>query len=70
MKSERLSPVKHTLITFSNIYSELLDLLDHCSGLGIQLVPVLEVAPQVQFDDLDDLYSTIEDFMTCFTNSQ
>lgn len=47
-----------------------MDLVDHCSDLGIQLVPVLEVAPQVQFDELDDIYSTIEDFMTCFTDSQ
>ncbi|CAG2189907.1 unnamed protein product [Mytilus edulis] len=50
--------------------SEIMDLVDHCSDLGIQLVPVLEVAPQVQFDELDDIYSTIEDFMTCFTDSQ
>jgi hypothetical protein len=47
-----------------------MDLAEYCSDVGIQLVPVIEVAPQVQFDDVDDLYSTVEDFMTCFSDTQ
>lgn len=58
------------LIVFFYIPSEIMDLAEYCSDVGIQLVPVIEVAPQVQFDDVDDLYSTVEDFMTCFSDTQ
>ena len=58
------------LILIFFISSEIMDLAEYCSDVGIQLVPVIEVAPQVQFDDLDDLYSTVEDFMTCFSDTQ
>ncbi|XP_046371371.2 uncharacterized protein LOC124145584 isoform X2 [Haliotis rufescens] len=45
-----------------------LDLL--CSARGLQLVPVLEVGPKVQFEDLPLLYTAFQDFVTCCSHSE
>lgn len=46
------------------------ELDDYCSERGIQVVPVLDVSPQIQFEDLDDLYTTLQDFIANFQNAQ
>lgn len=46
------------------------ELDDYCNERGIQVVPVLDVSPQIQFEDLDDLYSTLQDFIANFQNAQ
>ncbi|XP_061172833.1 uncharacterized protein LOC133182124 [Saccostrea echinata] len=46
------------------------DLDSYCSDRGIQVVPVLDVVPQIQFEDLDDLYSTLQDFIATFQYAQ
>ncbi|XP_048734927.2 uncharacterized protein LOC125650577 [Ostrea edulis] len=50
--------------------SSLCDLDNYCSDRGIQMVPVLDVMPQIQYEDLDDLYPTLQDFISIFQNAQ
>ncbi|XP_053390843.1 uncharacterized protein LOC128553692 [Mercenaria mercenaria] len=46
---------------------ELTDLDEFCHDYGIELIPVLEVAPSVQYDDLQQMYAVFQDFLTCFS---
>ncbi|XP_052768844.1 uncharacterized protein LOC128209056 isoform X2 [Mya arenaria] len=49
---------------------ELTDLDDFCHEYGIELCPVLEVAPTVQYEHLNSLYPLFQDFLTCFGYNQ
>lgn len=49
---------------------ELTELDGFCHDYGIELCPVLEVAPTVQFDDVRPLYNVFQDFLTCFSFNQ
>lgn len=57
-------------IIFKSFYSDLMEFEEHCSALGIQVIPILEVAPLVQFEDIDELYDMFQDFLSCFHDSQ
>ncbi|KAL4238827.1 hypothetical protein ACF0H5_003534 [Mactra antiquata] len=56
-------------IVWQNCYGmeELLEMDEYCHDYGIELCPVLEVAPTVQYDDLPSMYAMFQDFLTCFT---
>ena len=45
-----------------------MDLIDFCHQRGLTIVPVLEVAPAVQFEDIDELYGVFDDYLSCFEN--
>lgn len=50
--------------------SDIMDLEEYCLERGIQLVPVIEVAPPVQYEDIDDLYNVFQDFVSCFPDAE
>ncbi|OWF38604.1 uncharacterized protein LOC110466050 [Mizuhopecten yessoensis] len=50
--------------------SALMEFENHCIALGIQVIPILEVAPLVQFEDIEELYDVFQDFLSCFPDSQ
>ncbi|XP_060562168.1 uncharacterized protein LOC132721814 [Ruditapes philippinarum] len=49
---------------------EITELDEFCHDYGIELIPVLEVAPTVQYDDLQQMYPVFQDFLTCFSFNQ
>ena len=50
------------------LYSrDLSDLDEFSHDYGIQLCPVLEVAPSVQFEEISQLYPVFQDFLSCFS---
>ncbi|CAL1530401.1 unnamed protein product [Lymnaea stagnalis] len=50
--------------------SEVLHLSEFCQKRHMQLIPVVEVGPRVQFEDLSKLYSVFQDFLACFGNAE
>nr|KAG5710755.1 hypothetical protein BaRGS_035157 [Batillaria attramentaria] len=48
---------------------EVLHLVDYCRQRQLNLLPVLEVGPKVQFEDLSLLYSIFSDFLACFSHA-
>uniref|UniRef100_A0A2C9LRB7 Uncharacterized protein n=1 Tax=Biomphalaria glabrata TaxID=6526 RepID=A0A2C9LRB7_BIOGL len=46
--------------------SEVLHLSEFCQKRRMQLIPVIEAGPRVQFEDLSKLYSVFQDFLACF----
>ncbi|XP_059160315.1 uncharacterized protein LOC131943943 [Physella acuta] len=50
--------------------SEVLHLSEFCAKRQMQLVPVVEVGPRVQFEDLSKLYSVFQDFLSCFGQAE
>ena len=48
-------------------FRDLTDLDEFCHDYGIQLCPVLEVAPALQFEDISQLYPVFQDFLSCFS---
>ncbi|XP_076442258.1 uncharacterized protein LOC143281142 isoform X2 [Babylonia areolata] len=49
---------------------ELLHLVDYCGQRQLTLLPVLEVGPKVQFEDLPHLYPPFSDFLACFSHAE
>ncbi|GFO34683.1 tankyrase-1 [Plakobranchus ocellatus] len=49
--------------------SEVLWIAEFCERRRMQLIPVVEVGPRVQFEDLSKLYSVFQDFLACFENA-
>ena len=49
---------------------ELLHLVDFCRQRQLSLLPVLEVGPKVQFEDLGHLYAAFSDFLACFSHAE
>ena len=41
-----------------------------CNVRGLQLIPVLDIAHKVQFEDVSSLYATFQDYVTCFSNAE
>ncbi|XP_041351474.1 uncharacterized protein LOC121370371 [Gigantopelta aegis] len=50
--------------------SDLLELDMFCKVRGLQLIPVLDIAPKVQFEDISSLYAVFQDYVTCFSNAE
>ncbi|RUS72323.1 hypothetical protein EGW08_019915 [Elysia chlorotica] len=49
--------------------NEVLRISEFCQKRRMQLIPVVEVGPRVQFEDLAKLYSVFQDFLACFENA-
>ncbi|GFR59922.1 tankyrase-1 [Elysia marginata] len=49
--------------------NEVLRISEFCQKRRMQLIPVVEVGPRVQFEDLGKLYSVFQDFLACFENA-
>ncbi|KAL8606628.1 hypothetical protein ACOMHN_025727 [Nucella lapillus] len=49
---------------------EVLHLVDYCRQRQMTLLPVLEVGPKVQFEDLPRLYAAFSDFLVCFAHAE
>ncbi|BFZ12007.1 hypothetical protein BsWGS_15047 [Bradybaena similaris] len=50
--------------------SEVLHVSEFCHKRHMQLLPVVEVGPKVQFEDLPKLYSVFQDFLACFGTAE
>ncbi|KAL3874032.1 hypothetical protein ACJMK2_037101 [Sinanodonta woodiana] len=42
----------------------------YCKSHAIQMIPVLDVTPAVQFEDIESLYSTFEEYLSCFNYNE
>lgn len=47
-----------------------MDLEEYSLLRGIQLLPLVEVSPKVQFEDVADMYTVFQDFMSCFSSAE
>ncbi|KAL5009145.1 hypothetical protein ScPMuIL_014726 [Solemya velum] len=48
---------------------DIMDLEEYSLLRGIQLLPLLEVSPKVQFEDVAEMYTVFHDFMSCFSSA-
>ena len=51
-------------------FSELLEIDKFCMARGMQLIPVLDVGPKVQFEETALLQGVFSDYISHFTNSE
>lgn len=52
------------------LFSEVLHMSEFCHKRQMQLIPVVEVGPKVQFEALPKLYSVFQDFLACFGTAE